>query len=98
MSLRGVARSIAAAGAVSILFFMWDVTVDTGVRAQARTSSSELDKAFQRFWEASTPSKAAKVAEQIVATGVTFDEAERRVKAGRTYTQQRTGLIKLRNK
>src|SRR5438046_10047218 len=33
--------------------------------------------------------------DEIIKTGVTFDEALRRLKAGRTYTSQKTGIVML---
>src|SRR6266436_1042961 len=63
--------------------------------AQAHT---RIDAAFQKFWAARSPVEAERVADDVVKTGVTFDEALRRLKAGRTYTDQKTGVIKLSNK
>ena len=36
--------------------------------------------------------------DDIIKTGVTFDEALRRLKAGRTYTNQKTGIVMLSNR
>ncbi|PYS28829.1 MAG: hypothetical protein DMG11_11090 [Acidobacteria bacterium] len=61
-------------------------------------AQSRIDAVFQKFWAAHSPAEAERVADDVVKTGVTFDEALRRLKAGRTYTDQKTGVIKLSNK
>lgn len=89
MSRRRIVHAIAAVCALCV----WE-----GGRPEARDSASDMDRAFQKFWAAPTPSKAAKFAKDIVATGISFDEALRRVRIGRTYPPQKTGLIRMRNK
>jgi hypothetical protein len=56
------------------------------------------DAAFQKFFAADSPAAAARVADEIAKTNITFDEALRRLKAGRTYTAQKTGVIQLKNR
>jgi hypothetical protein len=53
----------------------------TGVTA----TSKDVDTAFAAFWAAPNARDAAKVVPEIVESGVTFDEAWRRLKAGRPY-------------
>src|SRR5690242_8162995 len=65
-----------------------------GSQAQTRP----VDAAFDRFWAAATPEEAEKMAGDIVKTGVTFDEALRRLKAGRTYSPKPSGVVMLSNK
>jgi poly(3-hydroxybutyrate) depolymerase len=48
-------------------------------------ASKDVDAAFQAFWNARSPQDAAKLVRDIVATGVTFDDALTRLKAGRSY-------------
>jgi hypothetical protein len=48
-------------------------------------AANDVDAAFQAFWDARSPQDAAKLVRGIVATGVTFDDALKRLKAGRTY-------------
>lgn len=60
--------------------------------------ASPIDAAFQKFWAADSPTKAAQASEEILKTGVSFDEALRRLKAGRSYTAQKTGVIQLSNR
>ena len=43
------------------------------------------EEAFRKYWSAPSPSAAAKAASDIVKSGVSFEEAWRRLKAGRTY-------------
>jgi hypothetical protein len=51
----------------------------------ASAASAEIDRAFSAFWAAPTPQAAAKLVPDLVRTGVTFDEAFRRLRAGRPY-------------
>ncbi len=53
-------------------------------------SSSRIDSAFQKFW---TDGNAG----DVINAGVTFDDALKRLKAGRTYAAQKTGVIMLGN-
>ena len=59
---------------------------------------SKIDAAFERFWAAKSPAEAERMVDNIVKSGVTFDEAIQRLKAGRTYTAQKTGIIMLRGR
>ena len=69
------------------------------VYAQTRPAGgSGIDSAFRNFWAADSPTEAAKRSDAIVKTGVSFDEAMRRLKAGRTYSAQKPGVIFLSNK
>ena len=52
---------------------------------QIAAPGSTTDAAFTRFFQARTPQEVTSTSEQIVATGVSFDEALRRLKEGRTY-------------
>jgi hypothetical protein len=57
-----------------------------------------IDAAFQKFWAADSPAQAAKVSDEILKTGVSFDEALRGLKAGRAYAAQKTGVVQLSNR
>jgi poly(3-hydroxybutyrate) depolymerase len=61
-------------------------------------NTSKAGSAFDRFWAAPSPGEAGKIVDDIIKTGVTFDEAWRRLKTGRTYTAQKTGIVKLSNR
>ena len=54
--------------------------------------------AFESFWAAESREAAARLADNVVKSGVTFDDAYRRLKQGRTYTAQPTGMIRLTNR
>ena len=73
-------------------------------RAQNRPAASgpaavsRIEAAFQKFWSAHSPAEAERIVDEILKTGVTFDEAWRRLQAGRTYSVRQTGVIKLSNR
>ena len=48
-------------------------------------AEKDIDAVFKRFWDARTPQDAARVVADIAASGVSFDEALARFKAGRPY-------------
>jgi predicted esterase len=68
------------------------------VFATAYGQTRSADALFQKFWAAASPGDAEKVAAEIVKSGVTFDDALARLKAGRQYTAQAAGVVMLRNK
>ena len=80
-------RASGAAGLVLLLL----------VSVQAAQDRS-VDAPFQKFWAAASPAEAEKIASEIVKSGITFDEALRRLKAGRTYGAQPSGVQMLKNK
>jgi predicted esterase len=57
-----------------------------------------VDAAFQKFWTADSPASAARAASDIEKSKVTFDEAFKRLKAGRSYTAQKTGVVQGKNR
>src|SRR5581483_1993510 len=63
------------------------------VQAQGR-----IDAVFRRFWAADNPAAAARAADEVVNSGVTFGEALRRLQQGRAYTEQKAGVIQLSNR
>jgi molybdopterin-dependent oxidoreductase alpha subunit len=66
-----------------------------GAAARAAAPPS-IDAAFQRFWAARNPPDAGKAAQDIVRSGVTFDDALGRLKRGRPYTAQvKRGAVQL---
>jgi len=52
-----------------------------------------LDAAFTAFWAAPTAAAAEKTVPALVAAGADFDAVWARLKAGRTYAKEKTGLI-----
>jgi len=65
--------------------------------AQPTIAALRINEAFEKFWDAKSPKEAAKLTDEIVKTGVTFDEALRRLKAGRTYAAQKSGVAQFTN-
>jgi hypothetical protein len=61
-------------------------------------AQSRVDAAFQKFWAARSPAEAERMADEIIKSGTSFDEAVRRLKAGRTYRAEQTGVVKLSHK
>src|SRR5206468_12390919 len=58
-------------------------------------TSSRLYAAFEKFWAANSPNEAERMVDDLIKAGVRFDEGWRRLKAGRTYTRQKTGIVRL---
>lgn len=57
-------------------------------------AGKDVDAVFKAFWDARTLQDAAKVVPDIVASGVSFDEALKRLKAGRPYSAKvRRGVV-----
>ncbi|MBZ5576015.1 MAG: hypothetical protein LAP40_05590 [Acidobacteriia bacterium] len=81
-------------------FLGWAAALALGVLPAARgqQADSKVDAAFQKFWAADSPAAAAKRASDIEKSGVSFDEALRRLKAGRAYTAQKSGVVQLMNR
>ncbi len=63
------------------------------VRVAHAQSPSAIDAAFQKFWDARSPKEATKLVDAVLKTGVTFEDALGRLKRGRTYSPQQTGVI-----
>jgi hypothetical protein len=60
---------------------------------------AEIDAAFKKFWAAADPRAAARVANEIIELGVSFDEAHARLKRGRTYAADvPRGVVRLRHR
>jgi acetyl esterase/lipase len=49
-------------------------------------AAKDIDAAFAAFWEARTPQEAARRVPDVVASGVSFDDAVTRLRAGRPYS------------
>lgn len=60
--------------------------------------TSKVDTAFGKFWAASSRDEAAGLVDAIVRSGVSFDEAYRRLQRGRAYGAQPTGVVRLKNR
>jgi hypothetical protein len=64
----------------------------------AQGPAARIDSAFQKFWAAASQEDAAKLVDDVIKSGVNFDEALARLKAGRTYTAQPGGIVRMQNK
>jgi hypothetical protein len=51
-------------------------------------SPSRVDAAVAAFFQARTPPEAAATADEVVASGVGFDDASRRLRSGRVYSRE----------
>jgi len=51
------------------------------------TGSDSIDEAFRKFWDARNPQDASKAADRIAKSGIGFDAALARLKAGRPYAK-----------
>ncbi len=72
---------------------------DAQAQSRSGNTASAADAAFQKFWAADSPIEAAKVAEEIAKTGISFDDALRRLQAGRALCgAEKTGVIQLSNR
>ena len=69
-----------------------------GVGVAGAQSPTTADAAFQKFWDAKSPSDAAKLVDAVLKTSITYDDALKRLRRGRTYTAQKTGVVMLTNK
>jgi dienelactone hydrolase len=65
-----------------------------GLLTYSARAASDVDAAFKVFWDAPSTSAAEKAARAVADSGVTFDEAWMRLKAGRSYAREKTGLIR----
>lgn len=60
--------------------------------------AAAIAAAFHKLWAAKSPAEALKAAEEAVKTGVTFDDAWKRLTQGRAYTAQDSGVVQLKNR
>ncbi|HEU5259244.1 MAG TPA: hypothetical protein VFU28_24825 [Vicinamibacterales bacterium] len=56
--------------------------------------AGNVEAAFKAFWDAPNSSAAEKASHGVVGSGVSFEEAWTRLKAGRAYAKEQTGLIR----
>src|SRR5262245_4390879 len=73
----------------------WLVAVVAALPLVAGAQTSRVDAAFQAFWSAASPAAAAAGTGAIVQSGVSFDEAYKRLTEGRTYRPQPAGVVRL---
>lgn len=67
----------------------------TALATRPRAAAPAIDDAFARFWAAADPYEADGAAKALRTSGVTFDDAFARLKAGRTYRADApTGIVR----
>jgi hypothetical protein len=65
--------------------------------AVAYAQKPTADAAFEEFWAAPSREEAAQRVDAILRSGISFDEAYRRLQRGRAYGPQPTGVVRLTN-
>ena len=69
------------------------------VHGQPGTAAAAgVDAAFEKFWDAKSPAEAARLATVLSARAITYDDALRRLKRGRPYGAQKSGVVMLTNR
>jgi poly(3-hydroxybutyrate) depolymerase len=63
--------------------------------AQSSPPPAKIDAAWRAFWDADSPARAEKAAQEIVASGATLDAVRDRLRSGRGYGTQPTGRVEL---
>jgi hypothetical protein len=63
--------------------------------ARSLSAAGDVDAAFRAFWNAPTADAAEKSVRGIVDSGAGFDDVWARLRAGRTYGKEKTGLIRV---
>lgn len=90
--------SALASGAALVAFASAASLPAAGRPAVREDAADVVEAAFQKFWAARSPADAARVVDDVLKSGVTFDEAYRRLKHGRTYAVQKIGVVKSSNR
>ena len=65
-----------------------------GLITYSAQGAGNVDATFKAFWDAQTTPAAEKTVHGIIDSGVDFDGAWTRLKAGRTYAKEKTGLAR----
>jgi acetyl esterase/lipase len=68
------------------LVLMCAVVYSATTTGGAAGAANDVDAAFKAFWDARSPQDVAKLIPGLIASGVSFDEALKRLKAGRLYS------------
>jgi acetyl esterase/lipase len=80
---------------VRLLASLFALLGAAALSAMQTAAPGSADAAFTRFFQAATPQDVRSASDQIVASGVGFDEALRRLKQGRTYSRDAArGVVK----
>lgn len=63
------------------------------------SAQTGADAAFQKFWDARSPDEAAKAAQRVAGSGVSFEDALARLRRGRAYRADvKRGVVKLKRR
>jgi hypothetical protein len=79
---------------------VWLLVPVSAVRGESppAAGAGAVDAAFSKFWDARSPSDAARSVDAVLSTGVGYDDALRRLRQGRAYTAQKPGVVMLTNR
>ncbi|MGE3507990.1 MAG: PDZ domain-containing protein, partial [Vicinamibacterales bacterium] len=81
--------------AAPIALALW-LTASSLWGQSSASRAAAIDTAFEAFWSAGDVAQAQAAVPAIIASGVTFDEAHRRLRAGRTFRRDvPTGVVLL---
>src|SRR5580765_5872385 len=78
--------------------FVAACAVGTVLAVRPAAQAPAADSVLNEFLGAASPAEAARIVDGIVRSGVSFDEAYRRLQRGRSYRAQATGLVRLKNR
>jgi len=84
-------RSAAAAVGLAAAVALWSLTAHG-------QSADKANAAFAMFWDARSPAEAGRAVDAVLSSGISYDEALRRLKNGRTYAAQKSGVVMLTNR
>ena len=86
--------------AIALVASAFAVSVPRAVNVTAQTQApTTVDAAFQKFWDAKSPSDASKLVDTVLKTGVTYDDALKRLKRGRSYSPEvKRGAFRLQRR
>jgi predicted esterase len=72
------------------------VGVAVAVAPAAARQSADIDKGFADFWKADDARAAERAAERLIRSGIDFETAIARLRAGRPYGNEKTGQFSMR--
>jgi hypothetical protein len=84
-------RSASAAVGVAAAVALWSL-------AAHGQSADKANAAFATFWDARSPAEAGRAVDAVLSTGISYDEALQRLKNGRSYAVQKSGVVMLTNR
>jgi acetyl esterase/lipase len=84
-------RSASAAVGVAAAVALWSL-------AAHGQSADKTNAAFATFWDARSPAEAGRAVDAVLSTGISYAEALQRLKNGRSYAAQKSGVVMLTNR